>query len=87
MECVPEISLCLAPLSVDSIFGDTSNHITPYRSAFHGCASRSRAHVSASSRCQVSAASNIQFLQYLRKIDSVRPGTDVVHTDLFQDKL
>ena len=36
--------------------------------------SRSR-HVS-----KVSAAGNTQFLQYLRKIDSVRPSPDVIHT-------
>ena len=75
----------ISPLTASAV--DTSNHITPYRSTFHSCASRSRAHVCSSPCCHISAAGNTQFLQYSRKIDSVWPSTDVVHTDLILDKL
>ena len=87
MECVPEIScqLWIEDLSLDNICSDTSNHITPYRSAFHSCASCSRSHVC--SRCKVSATGNTQFLQYLRKIDFVWPSPDAIHTDLILDEL
>ena len=46
----------------------------------------SRSHVCSSPRCKVSAASNTQFWQYLRKIDSVWPSPDGIHTDLILEK-
>ena len=86
MECL-EPALNRGSLSADSICGEKSNDITPYRSTFHSCASRSRAHVCSSPRCQSFVAGKTHSLQYSRKIDSVWPSTDVVHIDLILDKL